>query len=270
LRECSERSQLGRAQGPCSVLDRRHHGGGVNPRLPRERGRDCAGQTCTSIGLAMRRRAWQKRKRVLLAAVNRRHDRSGPARLRNRPALSARGAVNRCRASRSEGPAGAGEGLRRGGGSTRRRSTSCARTGRSPRRYHAVVIDHLLAAGAKVIAFDIQCHAENGRCDDNAPDRGRRPRPQHGARDRCRRFERTDGRPRRQRLLKEVGARAGNSTVQSRLQSVFRNMQHSYQSIDTFAVAIASDVEVARSARSCSAAPSIRCRSTTQGRPAPC
>jgi adenylate cyclase len=44
-------------------------------------------------------------------------------------------------------------------------------------------------------------------------------------------------------VLKEVGARAGNSTVIGDSQGVIRDFQHSYQSIDTFPVAIASGWE---------------------------
>ena len=37
-----------------------------------------------------------------------------------------------------------------------------------PRRYHAIVIDHLLAAGARLIAFDVQFTEPTDPADDNA------------------------------------------------------------------------------------------------------
>ena len=112
-----------------------------------------------------------------------------------------------------------------------------------PRRYHAVVIDHLLAAGAKVIAFDIQFTQRTDVADDNAlieaVDRAHNMVLATDAVDSNGQTGVLGGNA----LLKEVGARAGNSTVKADSQSVFRDMQHSYQSIDTFPVAIASDVE---------------------------
>ncbi len=110
-----------------------------------------------------------------------------------------------------------------------------------PRRYHAVVIEHLLAAGARVIAFDIQFTAPTDPTDDNALieaiDRAHNMVLATNAVNRTGQTNVLGGNA----VLKEVGARAGNSTVIPDSQGVQRDMQHSFQSIDTFAVAIASD-----------------------------
>jgi adenylate cyclase len=111
-----------------------------------------------------------------------------------------------------------------------------------PRRYHATVIDHLLAAGAKLIAFDVQFTQPTDTRDDNAlieaVDRAHNMVLATDAVD-------TDGQTGvlgGNATLKAVGARAGNSTVIGDSQGVIRDFQHSYQSIDTFPVAIASDL----------------------------
>jgi adenylate cyclase len=110
-----------------------------------------------------------------------------------------------------------------------------------PRRYHAVVIDHLLAAGAKLIAFDVQFTQPTDPTDDNAlieaVDRSHKMVLATDAVNKTGQTGVLGGNA----VLKEVGARAGNSTVIADSQGVFRDMQHSYQSIDTFPVAIASD-----------------------------
>jgi adenylate cyclase len=108
-----------------------------------------------------------------------------------------------------------------------------------PRRYHAVVIDHLLAAGAKLIAFDIQFTQPTDVVDDNAlieaVDRAHNMVLATDAVDRNGQTGVLGG------DLAPWGARAGNSTVIGDSQGVIRDFQHSYQSIDTFPVAIASD-----------------------------
>jgi adenylate cyclase len=110
-----------------------------------------------------------------------------------------------------------------------------------PRRYHAVVIDHLLAAGAKLIAFDVQFTQPTDPTDDNALieaiDRAHNMVLATDAVDRTGQTGVLGGNA----VLEEVGARAGNSTVIGDSQGVIRNFQHSFQSIDTFPVAIASD-----------------------------
>jgi adenylate cyclase len=110
-----------------------------------------------------------------------------------------------------------------------------------PRRYHAIVIDHLLAAGAKVIAFDVQFTQQTDPADDNALiqaiDRAHNMVLATDAVDKTGQTGVLGGNA----VLKEVGARAGNSTVIGDSQGVIRDFQHSFQSIETFPVAIASD-----------------------------
>jgi adenylate cyclase len=109
-----------------------------------------------------------------------------------------------------------------------------------PRAYHAVVIDHLLAAGARLIAFDVQFTEQTDVYDDNAL---------INAVDRAHNMvlatEAVTGKGYSDVLggssvLKQVGARAGDSTVIPDSRGVIRYMQHSFQGLDTFAVAIAS------------------------------
>jgi adenylate cyclase len=108
-----------------------------------------------------------------------------------------------------------------------------------PRRYHAVVIDHLLAAGAKLIAFDVQFTQQTDPTDDNAlieaVDRAHNMVLATDAVDENGQTGVLGG------DLAPWGARAGNSTVIGDSQGVIRDFQHSFQSIDTFPVAIASD-----------------------------
>jgi len=111
-----------------------------------------------------------------------------------------------------------------------------------PRRYHAAVIDHLLGAGARLIAFDVQFTQRTDVADDNALIEAiNRAHNMVLATDAVNRTGQT-GVLGGNAELAAVGARAGNSTVKSDSQAVFRDMQHSYQSIDTFPVAIASNV----------------------------
>ncbi len=111
-----------------------------------------------------------------------------------------------------------------------------------PRRYHAAVIDHLLAAGARLIAFDVQFTQQTDVADDNALIQAvGRARDVVLATDAVNRTGDT-GVLGGNAELRSLGARAGNSTVIPDSQAVFRDMQHSYQAIDTFPVAIASAV----------------------------
>jgi adenylate cyclase len=111
-----------------------------------------------------------------------------------------------------------------------------------PRRYHAVVIDHLLAAGAKLIAFDVQFTEPTDIRDDNALIEAiNRAHNMVLATEAVNSSHATDvlGGP---AVLRAVGARAGDSVVIPDSQGVIRDLRHSYQGIDTFAVAIASGV----------------------------
>jgi adenylate cyclase len=111
-----------------------------------------------------------------------------------------------------------------------------------PRRYHAVVIAHLIAAGAQLIAFDVQFTAPTDPADDNALieaiGRAHNMVLATNAVNKTGQTNVLGGNA----VLKEFGARAGNSTVIPDSQGIQRDMQHSFQSIDTFAVAIASVV----------------------------
>jgi adenylate cyclase len=110
-----------------------------------------------------------------------------------------------------------------------------------PRRDHAVVIDHLLAAGARLIAFDVQFTEPTDPTDDNALiEAVDRAHNMVLATDAVLAGGQTDvlgGNA----VLRQVGARAANSTVINDSGGVLRDMQHSYQGIDTFGVAIASN-----------------------------
>jgi adenylate cyclase len=111
-----------------------------------------------------------------------------------------------------------------------------------PRHYHAVVIDHLLAAGARLVAFDVQFTEPTDVYNDNALIEAiDRAHNMVLATEGVNQSGQTNvlGGP---AVLKEVGARAGNSIVIPDSSGVFRDTQHSYQGIDTFAVAIASAV----------------------------
>jgi len=108
-----------------------------------------------------------------------------------------------------------------------------------PRRYHARVIDNLLGAGAKLIAFDVQFTQPTDVVDDNAlieaVDRAHNMVLATDAVNRTGQTGVLGG------DLAPWGARAGNSTVIGDSQGVSRDFQHSFQSIDTFPTAIASD-----------------------------
>ena len=110
-----------------------------------------------------------------------------------------------------------------------------------PRRDHAIVIDHLLAAGARLIAFDVQFTEPTDPGDDNALIQAiARAHNMVLATDAVAAGGQTDvlgGNA----VLQQVGARAANSTVVNDSGGVLRDMRHSYQGIDTFGVAIASN-----------------------------
>ena len=109
-----------------------------------------------------------------------------------------------------------------------------------PRRDHAVVIDHLLAAGARLIAFDVQFTEPTDPGDDNALIQAiARAHNMVLATDAVAAHGQTDvlgGNA----VLQQVGARAADSTVVNDSGGVLRDMRQSYQGIDTFGVAIAS------------------------------
>jgi len=109
-----------------------------------------------------------------------------------------------------------------------------------PRRDDAIVIDHLLAAGARLIAFDVQFTEPTDPADDNALIEAiARAHNMVLATDAVAAGGQTDvlgGNA----VLQQVGARAANSTVINDSGGVLRDMRHSYQGIDTFGVAIAS------------------------------
>jgi adenylate cyclase len=110
-----------------------------------------------------------------------------------------------------------------------------------PRRDHAIVIDHLLAAGARLIAFDVQFTEPTDPADDNALiEAVARAHNMVLATDAVARGGQTNvlgGNA----VLGQVGARAANSTVINDSGGVLRDMRHSYQGIDTFGVAVASN-----------------------------
>jgi adenylate cyclase len=112
-----------------------------------------------------------------------------------------------------------------------------------PRRYHAVVIDHLRAAGAKLIAFDIQFTQQTDPYDDNALITALgNARPTVLATEAVAPDGTTGvlgGPPTQQ----QYGVQVGNSTVLPDSQGVLRDFQHTYPAhhgIATFPVAIAS------------------------------
>ncbi len=108
-----------------------------------------------------------------------------------------------------------------------------------PRRYHARVIDNLLAAGAKLIAFDIAFTQQTDAYDDNALieaiNRAHNMVLATTAVSAGGQTGVIGGRAEQQ----AVGATVGDSTVIADSQGVIRDFQHSYQGIDTFPVAIA-------------------------------
>ncbi|HEX2702968.1 MAG TPA: adenylate/guanylate cyclase domain-containing protein [Solirubrobacteraceae bacterium] len=109
-----------------------------------------------------------------------------------------------------------------------------------PRRDHAIVIDHLLAAGARLIAFDVQFTEPTDPVDDDdLIEAIARAHNMVLATDAV-----TGGQTDvlgGSTTLRRVGARAANSTVINDAGGVLRDMRHSYQGIDTFGVAIASN-----------------------------
>jgi adenylate cyclase len=109
-----------------------------------------------------------------------------------------------------------------------------------PRRYHAVVIDHLLAAGAKLIAFDVGFTQQTDAYDDNAlieaVDRDHNVVLATTAVAAGGQTGVLGGDTEQQK----IGAHVGDATVRPDSQGVIRDMQHSYQGIDTFPVEIAS------------------------------
>jgi adenylate cyclase len=108
-----------------------------------------------------------------------------------------------------------------------------------PRRYHARVIDALRRAGAKVIAFDVQFTERSDPADDNALIEavGRAGNVvlattevgPHGS------TNVLGG----DAVLRELGARAGNSAVATDPDGVIRNTQYAIGGLRTFPVAIA-------------------------------
>jgi adenylate cyclase len=112
-----------------------------------------------------------------------------------------------------------------------------------PRHYHAIVIDHLRAAGAKVIAFDIEFTQQTDPYDDDALITALgAARPTVLATESVAPNGTTGvlGGPATQQ---QFGVHVGNSTVKPDSLGVIRDFQHTYpphHGIDTFPVAIAS------------------------------
>jgi adenylate cyclase len=109
-----------------------------------------------------------------------------------------------------------------------------------PRRYDATVIDRLLAAGAKLIAYDVQFTEKTDPTDDDAlitaVDKAHNmvlatTTVSHGSSDVF------GGGP----ILQQIGARVGNSTVLADSDGVLRDTQYSYQGLPMFGVEIADD-----------------------------
>jgi adenylate cyclase len=197
----------------------------------------------------MRRRAWLRRKRLLLAAVTVATVGLGilayatdvlyPLEAQS---IDARFAVRGSRPSLTKDfvVVAVDEGTFNYFDSLHAKNPSVSSQWPFPRRDHAIVIDHLLAAGARLIAFDVQFTEPTDPADDNAlieaiarahnmvlatdaVDKGQTDVLGGSA------------------VLNLVGARAANSTVINDSAGVLRDMQHSYQGIDTFGVAIASN-----------------------------
>jgi len=110
-----------------------------------------------------------------------------------------------------------------------------------PRRYHAVVIDHLRAAGAKLIAFDVAFTQQTDVYDDNALIEA--VDSDHDVV-----LSATAVQNGQTGVLgglteqEHIGAHVGNATVIPDSQGVIRDVQYSYQGIPTFPVVIASRV----------------------------
>ncbi|HLW94989.1 MAG TPA: adenylate/guanylate cyclase domain-containing protein [Solirubrobacteraceae bacterium] len=108
-----------------------------------------------------------------------------------------------------------------------------------PRRYHAKVIDNLLAAGAKLIAFDVSFTQQTDAYDDNALieaiDRAHNMVLATTAVTKGGQTGVIGG----QQEQQAVGATVGDALVIADSAGVIRDFQHTYQGIDTFPVAIA-------------------------------
>ena len=198
----------------------------------------------------MRRRAWLRRKRLLLAAVTVATVGLGVLAYATgllypleAQSINARFAIRGSRPSLVKDfvVVDVDEGTFDYFGSLHAKNPSVRYQWPFPRRDHAVVIDHLLAAGARLIAFDVQFTEPTDPTDDNALiEAVDRAHNMVLATDAVAAGGQTDvlgGNA----VLRQVGARAANSTVINDSGGVLRDMQHSYQGIDTFGVAIASD-----------------------------
>jgi adenylate cyclase len=199
----------------------------------------------SSIAQAMRRRAWQRRKRLLLAAVTAAAVALGVAAYATAllypleaQSIDARFSI------RGPRPALTKDFLivQIDNASFNYFSRHDPRYANWPwpRRFHAVVIDHLRAAGAKVIAFDIQFTQQTDPYDDNALIEALgRARPTVLSTTAVAGNGTTGvlGGPSVQR---QFGVTVGDATVRPDSQGVIRDFQQSFQGIDTFPVAIAS------------------------------
>jgi adenylate cyclase len=109
-----------------------------------------------------------------------------------------------------------------------------------PRRYHAIVIDHLRAAGARLIAFDVAFTQQTDTYDDNAlieaVDRDHDMVLAATAVNAGGQTGVLGGLAEQE----QIGAHVGDATVIPDSQGVIRDMQFSYQGIETFPVVIAS------------------------------
>jgi adenylate cyclase len=112
------------------------------------------------------------------------------------------------------------------------------------RRYHARVIDQLLRAGAREIAFDVQFTEPTDPTDDNdLASAVTHARHMVLATTAVGRHGSTDvlgGNAN----LRSFGARAGNATVIPDTDGVLRRMQFEYQGLDSFGVAIAQNARL--------------------------
>jgi adenylate cyclase len=108
-----------------------------------------------------------------------------------------------------------------------------------PRRLHAQVIDRLHADGAKVIGYDVQFTEQTDQADDNALIEAVARAPgmvlaatetdEHG-------HTRVLG---GDEVLRQVGARAGNTLISPDADGVYRRFRHSVEGLTSFAVATA-------------------------------
>jgi adenylate cyclase len=198
----------------------------------------------------MRRRAWLRRKRLLLAAVTVATVGLGVLAYATdvlypleAQSIDARFSVRGSRPSLTKDfvVVGVDEGTFDYFDALHAKNPSVSSQWPFPRRDHAIVIDHLLAAGARLIAFDVQFTEPTDPADDNALIAAiARAHNMVLATDAVAPDGQTDvlgGNA----VLRQVGARAANSTVINDSSGVLRDMRHSYQGIDTFGVAIASN-----------------------------